>query len=279
MKTPVNRFRLLTAAALALAVAGSSVHLVSAGFHIGMPGAVKGQAKKMDKKVASAGPKAVNLGAGNGYVILAKTGISTVGTTSVTGDLGISPAGESSVTGFGTPPTRDASGQFSTSSLVTGRIYASDYSAPTPANMTAAISAMETAYTDAAGRTDPTATELGAGNVGGMTLAPGLYKWSSGLTIPTDLTLSGGPNAVWIFQIAQNLDIASGKAVILKGGARARNIFWQVAGQATLDTTSSFNGTILCQTAVVLKTGATLHGRALAQSAVSLDANAVTLPN
>jgi len=137
---------------------------------------------------------------------------------------------------------------------------------------------METAYTDAAGRTNPTATELGAGNVGGMTLAPGLYKWSTDVTIPTDLTLSGGANDVWIFQIAQNLTISSAMKVVLSGGAQASNIFWQVGGQTTLGTNSIFNGNILGQTAIVLNTGATLNGRAFAQTAVTLDADVVSVP-
>ena len=144
--------------------------------------------------------------------------------------------------------------------------------------MTTAVSDMQTAYTDAAGRTLPDATELGAGNIGGMTLAPGLYKWSTGVTIPTDVTLSGGASDVWIFQIAQTLGISSGKKVLLSGGAQAGNIFWQVAGQVTLATTSVFNGNILGQTAIVLNNGATLNGRALAQTAVTLDANPVTKP-
>jgi len=144
--------------------------------------------------------------------------------------------------------------------------------------MTTAISDMETAYTDAAGRTLPTATELGAGNIGGMTLAPGLYKWGTGVTIPTNVTLSGSANDVWIFQIAQTLTVSSGVHVTLSGGAQANNIFWQIAGQTTLGTTSVFNGNILCQTAIVLNTGATLNGRALAQTAVTLDASAVVKP-
>jgi hypothetical protein len=173
----------------------------------------------------------------------------------------------------------DASNQFSTSSLVTGMVYAADYAAPTPNNMTVAISAMETAYTDAAGRTLPTATELGAGNIGGMTLAPGLYKWSTGVTIPTDITLSGGADDVWIFQIGQTLTVGNGVHINLSGGAQAKNIFWQVAGQTTLGTTSVFNGNILCQTTIVLNTGATLYGRALAQTSVTLDASIVIKPD
>jgi hypothetical protein len=172
----------------------------------------------------------------------------------------------------------DSSNTFSTSALVTGKAYAADYAVPAPAKMTTAISDMETAYTDAAGRTSPTASELGAGNIGGMTLAPGLYKWSTGVTIPTDVTLSGGANDVWIFQIAQDLTISSAMKVVLSGGAQASNVFWQVAGQTTLGTNSVFNGNILDQTAIVLNTGATLNGRALAQTAVTFDANTILVP-
>jgi hypothetical protein len=203
----------------------------------------------------AAGPAPVNLGTADNFVILSKTGISTTGSTSIIGDIGVSPAAATYITGFGL--VVDSSNTFSTSSLVTGKVYAPGYSDPTPANLTAAVSDMETAYTDAAGRTDPTATELGSGNIGGMTLAPGLYKWSTGVTIPTDVTLSGGANDVWIFQIAQNLDLSSATHIILSGGAQASNIFWQVAGQTTLETTSVFNGNILDQTAIVLNTGAT----------------------
>jgi hypothetical protein len=137
---------------------------------------------------------------------------------------------------------------------------------------------MQTAYTNGAGMTDPTATELGAGNIGGLTLAPGLYKWSTGVTIPTDVTLSGGPNDVWVFQIAQGLNVSPGVNVVLSGGAQASNVFWIVAGQTTIGTTAVVNGTILDQTTIVLNTGAVLNGRALAQAAVTLDANTVTEP-
>lgn len=226
---------------------------------------------------SAAGPAAVNLGSAGNFTILAKTGISTTGTTSVVGDIGVSPAEATYITGFGLIlPSASA---FSTSSLVSGKVYAPSYASPTPANLTTAISNMETAYTDAAGRTNPTATELGAGNIGGLTLAPGLYKWSTGVTIPTDVTLSGSASDVWIFQIAQNLNVSSSAKVVLAGGAQASNIFWQVAGQTTLGTTSVFNGNILSQTAIVLNTGATLNGRALAQTAVTLDSNAVTVPS
>jgi hypothetical protein len=137
---------------------------------------------------------------------------------------------------------------------------------------------MMTAYTDAAGRTSPDATGLGGGNINGMTLAPGLYKWSTGVSIPISLTLSGSANDVWIFQIAQNLTVGNGAIVTLSGGALPENVFWQVAGQTTLGTTSDFKGVILCQTAIIVQNGAVLIGRAMAQTAVTLDANAVTQP-
>ena len=221
-----------------------------------------------------AGPPAVNLGSSGNFAILSKSGISTTGTTSIVGDIGVSPAAATYITGFGL--ILDKSRQFATSSLVNGKVYAANYAPPTPTKMTTAVSDMQTAYTDAAGRTNPTATELGAGKIGGLTIAPGLYKWSTGVTITTSLTLSGGPNDVWIFQIAKGLKEGNGAIITLKGGAQAKNIFWQVAGKVTLGTTASFKGTILCKTAIVMNTGAKLTGRALAQTAVTLDADAVT---
>jgi len=218
-----------------------------------------------------AAQSSVNLGTAGNYIILAKSGISTTGTTSIVGDIGVSPISSTAITGFGL--IMNPSNQFSTSSKVTGKIYAANYRSPTPTVLTTAISDMQKAYTNAAGRTNPTATELGAGNIGGKTFSPGLYKWSTGVTIPTDVTLLGGANDVWIFQIAGTLDVSNGKKVMLKGGAQAKNIFWVVAGQTTLGTTSVFNGNILGKTAIVLKNGATLNGRALAQTAVTLDSN------
>lgn len=223
----------------------------------------------------AAGPAAVNLGTAGGYVILAKSAVSTTGSTAITGDLGVSPAAASFITGFAlsSPPTT-----FTTSALVTGQVRASDYDAPTPANLTTAVLDMQAAYTDAAGRTLPDFTELGAGDVDGLTLVPGLYKWGTGVSFANGITLNGGANAVWIFQIAQNLTVGNGATVTLTGGAQARNVFWQVAGQTTLGTTASFAGVILSQTAIALNTGATINGRALAQTAVTLDAATVTQP-
>ncbi|MCX7027607.1 MAG: ice-binding family protein [Spirochaetes bacterium] len=225
----------------------------------------------------TASPAPVNLRTAGDFVLLAKTGISTTGATTIVGDLGISPAATTYLTGFS--QSLDASNQFATASIVTGSLYTADMTPPTPTKMTTAISDMETAFTDAAGRTLPAFTELGAGDVSGLTLVPGLYKWGTGLLITTGVTLSGSATDVWIFQIAQDLTVSSGAMITLSGGALAKNIFWQVSGQTTLETTVDFKGIVLCQTAIVMRTGAVFNGRALAQTAITLDANAVTKPS
>lgn len=217
----------------------------------------------------------VSLGTAGTYVILAKSGIATVPTSAVTGDIGISPAAASFITGFSL--IADATNVFSTSTQVTGRVYASDYMPPTPTLLTTAVLDMETAYTDAAGRA-PDVTELGAGNIGGMTLTHGVYKWGTGLLIPTDLTLHGNATDVWIFQIAQDLTLSSAVSVHLTGGALAKNVVWQVFGIVDLDTTSHLEGVVLCQTAITLRTGASINGRLLAQTAVNIDGSTVVQP-
>jgi hypothetical protein len=237
-----------------------------------------------------AGPAAVNLSSNGGvidptdagsagnYVILAKTGVSNVPGSAITGNVGVSPVAQSYITGFSL--VNDSSNVFATSSQVVGggKVYAADNAVPTPSNMTTAIGSMETAYVDAAGRTNPDYNELAAGLIGGLTLAPGLYKWSSSVSIPTDVTLSGGSNDVWIFQIAGNLLMSSAMNVTLAGGAQARNIYWQVAGQVTLGTTTHFQGIILAKTAVNLQTGAVMVGQIFSQTAVSLDHSTLTKP-
>jgi hypothetical protein len=223
-----------------------------------------------------AAPFTVNLGTAGGFVILAKSGISTVPASVITGNLGVSPITATAITGF--PLTMDATNVFSTTPQVTGKVYASDYAPPTPSNLTTAVGDMETAFTDAASRA-PKVTELGAGNIGGMTLTAGVYKWGTGLLIPTNLTLSGAATDVWVFQVAQDLTVSNGTNVVLQGGASSKNIFWQVAGAADLGTTSHFEGVVLSQTSIALHTGATLNGRLLAQTAVTLEGSTVTAPS
>lgn len=223
-----------------------------------------------------AGEAPVELGSAEGFAVLAKSAISTVPPSMITGNLGVSPAAASYITGFAL--TADASNVFALSPQVTGRIYASDYAAPTPTAMTTAISDMELAFTDAAGRSADV-TELGAGDIGGMTLTPGVYAWGTGLLIPTDVTLAGDADAVWIFQIAQDLTVSAAADVVLSGGARPENVFWQVSGAVDLGTTSHFEGIVLTATAITLETGASINGRLFSQTAVSLDASTVVEPS
>jgi len=223
--------------------------------------------------VASHGPAAVALGTAGTYVILAKTGISTVPTSAITGNLGLSPAAASFITGFSL--NLPAGGAFSTSTQVTGNVYAADYAVPTPVNLTTAIGDMQTAYTDAAGRVTPDYTELASGAIGGLTLVPGLYKWSNTVTISSDVTLNGSATDVWIFQIAGGLTQASATHVTLTGGALAKNVFWQVAGIVSMGTTAHMEGVVLSKTAITLNTGASANGRLLAQTAVTLAGNAI----
>ncbi len=222
---------------------------------------------------SSASQALVNLGSAGDYIILAKTAINNSSISVLTGDLGLSPAATSYITGLS---LTDFTG-FATSAQVTGKLFASDMADPTPINLTTAVENMITAYNDAAGRPSPDFSELGTGNIGSKTLTAGLYKWSNTVTVPSDVTISGGANDVWIFQIAEDLTVGSAVNITLTGGAQAKNIFWQVAGQVTVGTTSHFEGIILSMTGITFQTGASLNGRALAQTAVILDSNTVTM--
>jgi hypothetical protein len=222
------------------------------------------------------GPAVVNLGTAGNYAILAQTGISSVPNSKVTGDIGLSPAAATFLTGFSL--TADATNVFSTSPQIVGKAFASNFAVPTPTNLTTATADVLTAYTDAETRPTPDHLNLGSGNIGGLTLAPGLYNWTSTVTIPTDVVINGGPNDIWIFQTSGDLTMSSAKNITLSGGAQAKNIFWQVAGQVTVGANAHFEGIILCKTQVTLQTLATMNGRILAQSQVALDQAVVTIP-
>lgn len=212
----------------------------------------------------------VNLGVAGDFVILSKTGITDVFKSAVTGDIGSSP-----ITGAAI---------LLKCSEVTGAIYTVDAAGPLPcritnaSRLTTAVGDMQTAYTDVAGRSNPNFLNLGAGNIGGKTLKPGLYKWTSAVIIPSNVTISGGPNDIFIFQVSGTLTMASAVKITLTGGAKAKNIFWQTTGAVTFGTSSHFEGTILSKTGINLQTGATINGRMLAQTAVTLQMNTVTRP-
>jgi hypothetical protein len=219
---------------------------------------------------AAQGPVPVQLGSAGTFAVLSKTGVTDVYASAIVGDVGTSPTTGASI--------------LLTCPEVSGTIYAVDAGGPAPCTvvdpvfLTSAVLAMEFAYDDAAGRVAPDFTELGAGEIGGLTLVPGLYKWGTGLLLSTDVTLSGGPDDVWIFQVAGTLNQASATQLILAGGARAKNIFWQVAGAVTVGTYAHFEGILLGKTVIGVNTGATVNGRLLAQTAVTLQMNPVTQP-
>jgi hypothetical protein len=228
----------------------------------------------------------VNLGdlgtlsdAGN-YAILAKTGISTTGTTAIIGNIAVSPIAATAMTGF----DLFWSGVAATSTLVTnGKLFASNYAAPTPVHLTTAVGAMETAYTDAAGRqtTSAATTNIGAGTLSGVTLTPGVYTFGSNVLINGDITIAGSNTDIFIIQITGNLIQAANKNVILTGGAKWENVFWQVAGLVEVGAGAHMEGTLLVKTAVTFITGSSLGGRVLAQTAcvlqsATIDSSATT---
>lgn len=217
---------------------------------------------------------AVDLGAAANYAILAKTGISTVPTSKITGDIAVSPNNAESITDFSLTHFTG----YAESDQVSGKVYAAEMAAPTSDNLTTAVENMLTAYTDAAGRPDADFFELYTGDISGKTLEAGLYKWTNTVVAPTDFTISGGADDIWIFQIAGDLKLSSDVKITLADGAQAKNIFWQVAGEAVFEAGSHFEGIVLSQTAVHLRTGATMNGLILAQSAVTLQSSTVTQP-
>lgn len=227
---------------------------------------------------ASGALTTVNLGTASNFAVLSKAGLTTTTGSSIVGDVGVSPIASTAITGFGL--TMDSSGTFSTSPLVTGKIYASNYGSPTPSMLTTAISDMETAYNDAAGRTLPDYIELGSGDISGMTLLPGLYKWSTDVLITNNLTLAGDndPNSVFIFQISQDFLLSAAASIFLTEGAQAQNVFWQVGGGSTFETSSHFEGIMLSFSNIEVKTGATMNASLFAQTAVTLDSNQIVIP-
>lgn len=226
----------------------------------------------VESKVASneSTLKAVNLGLAGNFAILSKTGVTDVYKSSVTGDVGASPISGAAIL------IRCAE--------VSGTIYSVDAAGPlpyrvtNPSMLTTAIGDMQAAYTDAAGRVNPDFLNLGAGNIGGKTLTAGLYKWTTDLVIPTDITIKGTPTDIFIFQVSGTLKMSSAVKITLTGGALAKNIFWQTSGAVTLGTTTHFEGNILSMTGINLQTGASLNGRMLAQTAVTLQMNTVVIP-
>ncbi|KAJ6611907.1 antifreeze protein [Mycena sp. CBHHK59/15] len=224
--------------------------------------------------VVAVGPAAVNLRTAANYAILAESGVTTVPPSVITGAVAVSPIAAGALTGFSL--TLDSTGQFSTSSQVVGKLFAASYAAPTPSTLTVAIGDMGTAFTDATGRANPNFSNLASGAIGGLILAPGLYKWTSAVSIGSDVTIAGGATDTWIFQVTGTLSIATGKRIVLAGGALASNIVWVVTGAVTAGAGSHLEGVVLGKTSITLQTGTTANSRLLAQTFVALQKATVT---
>jgi len=237
---------------------------------------------------SGAGPAAVNLGTAGTFAILTESGISTDSTiplSAIVGNIGVSPIGYAAITGFNLSPVAPIAATTSaTSPLVTGTVYAANYTGnggSTPTMLTAAIGDKNTAYLDAAGRTAIVAnTNLYAGSIGGQNFVPGLYTWTTPVLIGSSITLTGGANDRWIFQISGTLTMSPGTSVSLSGGAQAKNIVWQATDTVALDTTTTLNGIVLTAPAksITLNAGATVNGRLLAGGEVTLISNTITQP-
>ena len=264
---------LIPALLLSVAVAGCGSSGSGSGGGNGFPSSRAGNAPGQGTGVGGAGrgPAPVIMGSAANFRILAQSAVSDVPTSAITGEVGLSPAAGTFVTGLTCPEVTGSSAT---------PVHEASAGGPAPCSfidataLNIAVNDAGTAYTDANSRA-PDYTELGAGNISGLNLAPATYKWGTGVLIASNLTLTGGPNDVWIFQIAQGLSVSPGVQIILAGGAKPQNIYWATFAAASLDTTSKFKGTILSQTSITMKTGATINGNLLAGTAVNLDQNVV----
>jgi len=225
----------------------------------------------------------VRLGLAGQFAILSKAGISSVPSSVITGHIGVSPIAGTAVTGFSI--TADPSNTYSTSPQVTGRVYAADYASPTPSMMTSAILDMQTAYTDAASRPISNMMNLNvkSGLISGSTFEAGVFKWGSDINFGSDVYIKGNKDSRYIFQSTGNVIVGSGAKVILipDGSGTAplpENIVWQMAGYISVGTSAHLEGIFLTKTKAVFKTGASLNGRVLSQTACTLDAATITQP-
>lgn len=225
----------------------------------------------------------VNLLAAENYAILTKAGISTVPDSVITGDIGVSPIDDTSMTGFSF--TKDSTGLYAESVQLTGHAYAANFAVPIPADLTTAVSNMEAAYTDAAGRTnaDDTRINLGGGILGGIfggatdPLTPGVYTFGTDVSLD-DIFFEGTAADIFIIQTTGNLIQVANTRVTLTGGALAQNIFWQVAGKVVVHAGAHLEGVLLVKSAAIFETSSSLNGRILAQTACTLEKAIITAP-
>jgi hypothetical protein len=226
---------------------------------------------------------AIDLGEAGNYVILTKTGISTVPASDITGKIGVSPIAATAITGFGL--TMHSGGQHSTASQITGTAVAADYGGPAASELTTAVSDMLAAYNEAAA-SEATAsfTTTEPGVIGGSTLSTGVYSFGTGISFDSDITFDGGSTDgslstdVFIVQTTGSVSQAKGTRVNLSGGAQAKNIFWQVAGRVEVGAGAHMVGVLLVKEDALFKTGSSLDGRVLAETRCDLDHSVITQP-
>jgi hypothetical protein len=235
---------------------------------------VRGAQRELSATPATA---TVELRSASTFAILAKTGISTVPASSITGgDIGVSPIAADAMTGF----SFTGEGGLRSSSQVAAQsmAIAADDGGDIESRLTTAVGDMETAYTDAAGRpnTDGARINLGGGKLADVTLTPGVYTFDTDVNLNGDITFAGSADDIFIIQTTGNLLQAAGYSVILSEGALAKNIFWQVAGQVTVGAGSHMEGVLLVKTAVTFVTGSSLNGRVLTQTACNLQSATIT---
>lgn len=224
--------------------------------------------------VCTASTDCVNLATAGTYVLLGQAGTVNTGTSAVTGNIGTSPAASTATTGFA--ETLDASSTFATSSQVTGKMYASDYTGgTTAADLTQAVADSIAAYLDAQNRI-PSDTNP-ATDIGGLTIGPGVHRYS-GVSISAPVTLTGTATDVFIFQVNGTLSQAASTQVVLAGGALAKNVFWQVGNGTTIGANATFEGIIITGNAVSVGNAATVNGRIYAAQAVTLDTTTLKRP-
>jgi hypothetical protein len=227
---------------------------------------------------------AIDLGSAEEFVILAKAGISTAPESSITGDIGVSPAAATYITGFSLVKHTEP---FSTSTQIAGgsAAYAANYAKPTPTTLITAVSDMEAAYSEAFDRSndDDDRTNLGGehGRIGGMTLHPGVYTFAGDIMIGDDIFLDGNEDDVFIIQTQGNILQADATKVELRSGnhgVQASNVFWQVAGHVTVGAASEMQGILLVKGDALFETKSSLNGRVFAQTTVDLQKTSVTQP-
>jgi hypothetical protein len=224
---------------------------------------------------ATAAATPVDLRSAGNYAILAQTGISTVPASSIIGNIAVSPIAATAITGFSLSQT--AGEDWSTCTQVTGQAFAPEYSNTVETLLTTAVGDMQTAYGDAAGRAadantdDQTFNELKGGLIGGETLTPGVYTFTTDILITADVTLHGNADDVFIIRTTGSLKQAASTQVILENGALAENVFWQVANQVAVGTSAVLHGILLVKNDALFHHSSILNGRVLAQTACNLD--------